>query len=294
VALRPSRSGDDVSDLILGAYSNDISGAGTNAGVAYLIFGNADGSFGEADATGRRVIDLANLDPDVGFVVRGTAGNQTGFAVNTAGDINNDGYDDVLVGASTNGAVGFASVIMGHAGTQFGTATDAAGRSLFLVSDMQTTITEPPQITGTAEAGAVITLTITPEGGTAGEPIEIPTDPVTGDWSYTAPVDMPDGNYTVTIFQTDRAGNVSDPESQEFFIGLTNSFGRAAFSLSLDDLFSAPDSADHTYLTPAPQQAHLNVANVSEYADVWQHDMQDTSAAMLAMHHQALVSQEVP
>ncbi|MEL7333467.1 MAG: integrin alpha, partial [Cyanobacteria bacterium J06560_2] len=44
--------------------------------------------------------DLSSLDGSNGFVINGiTSNSRTGFAVSSAGDINNDGTDDFIVGA---------------------------------------------------------------------------------------------------------------------------------------------------------------------------------------------------
>ena len=45
-------------------------------------------------------INLSNLDSGTGFRLDGVAaGDQSGFSVSGAGDINGDGFDDVIVGA---------------------------------------------------------------------------------------------------------------------------------------------------------------------------------------------------
>ncbi|MFN4143611.1 Ig-like domain-containing protein [Aestuariivirga sp.] len=123
-------NGDGFADLIVGAYKGDDGGA--DAGEAYMIFGAA-GGFGTVDATGRSVIDLTSLTAAQGFVVQGdVAGDQAGFSVATAGDINGDGVDDMILGASRGddgGAdAGEAYVVFGSR-SGFGEA-DATGRNL--------------------------------------------------------------------------------------------------------------------------------------------------------------------
>ena len=90
-------NGDGYGDLIIGAPYADPDGR-TDAGSAYVIFGKASG-FGD--------IDLANLSAADGFRIDGPSGvqgnlgfelpNHLGFSV-AAGDINDDGYSDVVVG----------------------------------------------------------------------------------------------------------------------------------------------------------------------------------------------------
>ena len=43
---------------------------------------------------------LSELDDSQGFVIEGIdKGDQAGWSVNTAGDVNGDGYDDIIIGA---------------------------------------------------------------------------------------------------------------------------------------------------------------------------------------------------
>ena len=94
-------NGDGYADLIVGAFQGDD--GGTNAGEAYVVFGKASGPsdpFGSPDSTGRRVVDLTNLDTGDGFIIQGdAAGDFAGFSVSGAGDVNGDGYTDLIVGA---------------------------------------------------------------------------------------------------------------------------------------------------------------------------------------------------
>ncbi len=100
-------NGDGYADIIVGAKRADE---------AYVVFGKASG-FGETDATGRQVVDLANLAPVDGFVMQGAGGYGN---VSGAGDINGDGYADLIVG--THGDVSY--VVFGKA-SGFGGVADA-------------------------------------------------------------------------------------------------------------------------------------------------------------------------
>ncbi|WP_288926582.1 hypothetical protein [uncultured Maritimibacter sp.] len=85
-------NGDGISDVIVGAPANDD--AGNDAGEAYVLFGGVGGI---ANLT---LSDTGALSPDKGFAIRGdAAGDLAGFDVARAGDVNGDGFDDVLVGA---------------------------------------------------------------------------------------------------------------------------------------------------------------------------------------------------
>ncbi|WP_291295124.1 tandem-95 repeat protein [Elioraea sp.] len=80
-------NGDGIADVIVGARLSDANG--TNAGSAYVVFGKTDGAGVSLGALGT-----------AGFEIRGAiAGDQAGGAVSAAGDVNGDGYADILVGA---------------------------------------------------------------------------------------------------------------------------------------------------------------------------------------------------
>jgi hypothetical protein len=88
-------NGDGFADLIIGAPSADGPSNGRErAGDSYIIFGTAS-------ASGN--VDLATLDsgatPD-GFVIHGgDESDSFGFHVSGAGDVNGDGFADVVIGA---------------------------------------------------------------------------------------------------------------------------------------------------------------------------------------------------
>ena len=84
-------NGDGFGDLIVGAYLADPNGD-TSAGSSYVVFGHS-GAFAS-------VIDLSGLDGTTGFRLDGEMpGDQFGFSVSDAGDVNGDGLGDVIIGA---------------------------------------------------------------------------------------------------------------------------------------------------------------------------------------------------
>ncbi|PSJ15880.1 integrin alpha [Nitrosomonas supralitoralis] len=87
-------NGDGLDDLIIGAPRADSNG--TNSGSSYVVFGKLTGF----SAT----LDPSTLNGDTGFRVDGESsggyGDSSGIAVSSAGDINGDGYDDLIIGVS--------------------------------------------------------------------------------------------------------------------------------------------------------------------------------------------------
>lgn len=83
-------NGDGFDDLIIGAIGADPNG--NSSGTSYVVFGRA----GEFDAA----FELASLDGNNGFKIKGeAAGDRSGTAVSSAGDINGDGFADVIIAA---------------------------------------------------------------------------------------------------------------------------------------------------------------------------------------------------
>lgn len=114
-------NGDGVEDIIVSSISHN-----TNTGIAYVIFGNANGTFGTADGAGRMVIDTNVLTAAQGFIIRGeVSGDKLGASVSAAGDVNGDGYADLLVGATGADAGGNSA---GQAYVIFGSASLGGGR----------------------------------------------------------------------------------------------------------------------------------------------------------------------
>ena len=95
-------NGDGYVDILIGAsnYAN-------KTGRSYVVFGGSDiGNEG--------VIPLLNLNGVNGFKLDGEASNdQSGFSVNSAGDMNGDGYPDLLIGTPYHLNIGRSYVIFG-------------------------------------------------------------------------------------------------------------------------------------------------------------------------------------
>jgi hypothetical protein len=77
--------------LIVGAHQDNLFGKG-NAGKSYVIFGKTDNT----------AVNLSAIVSGTGgFVINGeNASNYSGYTVSTAGDVNGDGLDDLIIGAT--------------------------------------------------------------------------------------------------------------------------------------------------------------------------------------------------
>jgi len=121
---------DGYDDLVIGAPGNDSNGA--DSGAVYIFLGGVWG-FGNLKASN------ANITLK-GF----KAGDSFGWAVSCAGDVDKDGYDEVLIGAPGNDSKGTdagsaylyhlqskpyknVSFTGGEAGDRFGSALSLAG-----------------------------------------------------------------------------------------------------------------------------------------------------------------------
>jgi hypothetical protein len=82
-------NGDTFDDILIGAYGANPNGS--DSGQSYVVYGGS-----AVPAT----VELSGLGGPNGFRVNGiAAGDLSGFAVSGAGDVNGDGFDDILIGA---------------------------------------------------------------------------------------------------------------------------------------------------------------------------------------------------
>jgi len=93
VAFAGDFNGDGKDDVIVGRSTDIFTPAGPT-GAAYIFFGGTTGT--------------KTADPDADVILNGrSGGDQFGRSVAFAGDFNNDGVDDVIVGAPTDDSNGF-------------------------------------------------------------------------------------------------------------------------------------------------------------------------------------------
>jgi hypothetical protein len=115
-------NGDGIGDLLIGALSADP-GREADAGTSYVVFGQR-GGFSTA-------FDLALINGTNGFAINGgDPFDYSGASVSAAGDVNGDGFADLIIGApwaeSNRGSnAGEAYVVFGRSGG-FGPSLDVA------------------------------------------------------------------------------------------------------------------------------------------------------------------------
>ncbi len=87
-------NGDGFDDILIGA-KGDEDGGGTNVGQTYLILGKASGWSMDTDLSGSSASFWGE-----------DSGDYSAYSVSGAGDVNGDGYDDILIGAEGDDDMG--------------------------------------------------------------------------------------------------------------------------------------------------------------------------------------------
>jgi len=196
-------NGDGFDDLIIGARDADPNGI-TNAGQSYVVFGSNSG-FGDS-------LNLSTLDGSNGFAINGIAANdRSGNSVSSAGDVNGDGFDDLIIGASGASPNGISY----------------PGQS-YVVFGQGTTPTNQPPVANTDSATTAQNTAVTLEASTL---LANDTD-ANGD--------------TLSLTGVSNAvnGSVTFSNSNVIFTPSTNFTGNASFDYSISDGKGGTSSAN--------------------------------------------------
>ncbi|CAB5495011.1 FG-GAP-like repeat-containing protein [Bathymodiolus thermophilus thioautotrophic gill symbiont] len=120
-------NGDGLDDLIVGAFNADPDNK-SNAGKSYVVFGKKD----------KVAVDLSTIASGTGgFVINGeSAEDNSGISVSSAGDVNGDGLDDLIVGANLSESyAGKSYVVFGKTdGSAVNLSVIAAGTGGFVIN----------------------------------------------------------------------------------------------------------------------------------------------------------------
>lgn len=113
-------NGDGIDDVLVGAYRADPNGV-SYSGSAFVVFGRDTAVSGDFLPS----LELATLDGTTGFRLNGTEHNdRAAYSVAGLGDINGDGFDDLIIGApyadSTDINAGTGYVLFGRNTAQSG------------------------------------------------------------------------------------------------------------------------------------------------------------------------------
>jgi len=196
-------NGDGFDDLIIGARNADPNGINL-AGQSYVVFGSNSG-FAEG-------LNLSDLNGSNGFAINGIAANdRSGSSVSSAGDVNGDGFDDLIIGARSASPNGISY----------------AGQS-YVVFGRGTTPTNQPPVANSDSATTAQNTAVTLEASTL---LANDTDANGDSLSLTGVSNPVNGSVTFSN------GNV-------IFTPSTNFTGNASFNYSISDGFGGTSSAN--------------------------------------------------
>ncbi|MDB9524581.1 cadherin domain-containing protein [Oscillatoria sp. CS-180] len=203
-------NGDGVADLIIGAYRASPNG-NSGAGKSYVVFGRAGGF--------EAALELSELDGGNGFVINGIdANDNSGISVSSAGDVNGDDIDDLIVGApggdpNGKGGAGESYVIFGRRTNQAPSLD--LGATAFTVAENTAFVTDLNATDDADSEGDGLTYQLS--GGD--DQARFALDADTGELTFQTPPDFEnpldvgaDNIYEVAVTVTD-GGGLSETQS---------------------------------------------------------------------------------
>ena len=193
-------NGDGLNDIILGA--SGIESYDDKSGSSYVVFGSKREFISP--------LDVRELDGVNGFILEGGFYDRSGGSVSLAGDVNGDGVDDVIIGATgANNEAGAGYVIFGRDQTAEAPFVNRLIRNSTILLGQSFNFTIPANTFSDPNMDDVLTLAATLENGDA-LPAWLTFDPNTNTFTGT-PSDSDLGKISVRVTATDEsAQSVSD------------------------------------------------------------------------------------
>jgi len=214
---------DGYSDILISAYLRM-----SNTGFTYLILGS------EEDWA----MDTSLADADQRYIGE-VQGDESGYSVSSAGDFNNDGADDILIGSresdENDGDAGQTYLVLGNAAGSGGP-----------IDTVSPTITlDSPEDGSALEIGSLIELTVTDTNlenvlWTDG------TIPFSTDFTGTYDIDTTgweEGEVTITVYANDTEGNSN---TAEFTFSMANKITENTVDATADEPVTI-DKTEDTY-----------------------------------------------
>lgn len=215
-------NGDGVNDLLIGLPEGQVIGTSTvnYEGGGYVVFG----SDGLASP-----FNLGSIDGVNGFLIEGaTLEDQAGFSIGLAGDVNNDGFADVIVGApfaspGSNFAAGESYVVFGQ-GVTTTSGSGAINETLDLNAGDQVIYQVAATIAPTATVSTTVDATATLAAGN--------TDLTPADNTASATTTILSNAPSVSSIQINDGG-----QSRSQITSLTVTFDSIVDAVALNDAF---------------------------------------------------------
>ncbi|MEP0949560.1 bluetail domain-containing putative surface protein [Leptolyngbya subtilissima] len=222
-------NGDGIDDLIVGASGADPNGI-EDAGESYVVFGGTGVGAGGS-------LNLSDLNGSNSFVINGIDVNdESGFSVSSAGDINNDGIDDLLIGAS--GAAPNGNYLAGESYVVFGRANDFAPDALddsgFTANQSTPLVTSATALLANdTDPDANTVLRITAVGGATGGRVALSNNDTPNDFADDFVTFTPDASFdgTASFVYTLSDGSLSDTATVSIVVGKTVTGGNSKDTL---------------------------------------------------------------